>query len=59
MAGDNCLNQEEHYELHVCQLKCKEMNRELEKLYENPTHACTNCGARVNNPKNLCNPKEL
>jgi len=59
MAENDCTNPEEHCELHMCQLKYKAMNEEIEKLYQNPKFVCANCGARVNNEANLCNPKPI
>ena len=59
MSENDCTNPEEHCQLHMCQLQYKEMNPELEKLYENPTFACANCGVKVNDENYLCNPKPI
>ncbi|GAB4556529.1 MAG: hypothetical protein Tsb0017_10490 [Geothermobacteraceae bacterium] len=59
MTEFSCQNPEEHCDLHVCQLSAKERNAELDKLFENPTHVCLNCGAKVNNPANVCRPREI
>ena len=59
MTEASCQNPEEHCDLHACQLTASARNPEIDKIFENPTHACTNCGARVNNPANVCMPKEL
>ena len=59
MADINCETPEKHYDLHVCQLKAKEMKKEIDEMFENPRFACTNCGAKVHNKENVCAPKEL
>ncbi len=59
MTEFSCDNPEEHCDLHVCQLQGKERNPELEKMFENPRYACTNCGAKVHDAANVCQPKEL
>lgn len=59
MSEASCQNPEEHCDLHACQLTSKERNPEIDKIFENPTHTCTNCGVKVNNPANVCMPKEL
>jgi hypothetical protein len=59
MSEDDCLNPEEHCELHMCQLKATALKEEINKLYENPTHVCTNCGVKVNRKENLCAPKPI
>lgn len=59
MAENDCVNPEEHCQLHMCQLKAKEMNPEIEELYKNPKFACTNCGVKVNDERYLCRPKPL
>ncbi|MBW2451133.1 MAG: hypothetical protein JRE16_08695 [Deltaproteobacteria bacterium] len=55
----DCLKPEEHYELHMCQLKAKEMHERIEELYKDPKFVCAFCGAKVNRQENLCNPKPL
>ncbi len=59
MAENDCLNPEEHCDLHACQLKPTAMNPEIEKIFENPRFVCTNCGRRTHNAENLCLPKPL
>lgn len=60
MAEQNdCLNPEEHCELHVCQLKANEMHARIEELYKDPKFVCAYCGSKVNKAENLCNPKPL
>jgi hypothetical protein len=43
----------------MCQLKATALKEEINKLYENPTHVCTNCGVKVNRKENLCAPKPI
>ncbi len=45
--------------MHACQLKYKEMNPEIAKIFENPRFACTNCGTKVHDQANVCRPKAL
>ena len=59
MAENDCLNPEEHCELHMCQLKATALSDEINKLYENPKYVCTNCGVQVNRKENLCSPKPI
>ncbi len=59
MAENDCVNPEQHCDLHACQLKYKEMNPEIDKIFEDPRFVCTNCGAKVHNEENLCKPKPL
>lgn len=59
MAENDCLNPEKHCDLHACQLTFKEMKPEIDKIYNDPKYACTNCGARVHDSENLCRPKAL
>jgi hypothetical protein len=59
MSENDCLNPEEHCELHMCQMKSTETSAEINKLYENPKFVCTNCGVKVNREENLCSPKPI
>jgi hypothetical protein len=59
MADTECATPEKHYALHACQLKAKEMKKEIDEIFENPRYACTNCGVKVHNEENVCAPKEL
>ena len=59
MADTNCTTLEKHHALHACQLKFKEMKKEIDEIFENPRYACTNCGVKVHNEENVCAPKEL
>jgi len=59
MTAINCEKPDDHYSLHVCQLKAKEMKKEIDELFVNPRFACTNCGAKVHSSENVCAPKEL
>ena len=59
MSENDCVNPEEHCELHMCQMKATETSAEINKLYENPKFVCTNCGVKVNREENLCSPKPI
>ncbi len=59
MSENDCQNPEEHCELHMCQLRCTEMNPEIDKLCNDPKFVCTNCGVKVHDKKYLCCPKPL
>ena len=59
MTESSCQNPEEHCDLHACQLKYKDRDPEIDKIFENPKYACANCGVRVNSAANVCIPKEL
>jgi len=59
MTETSCQNPEEHCDLHACQLQYKERNPEIDKIFENPRYACTNCGAKTHDAANLCQPKEI
>ncbi len=61
MSENDCLNPEEHCELHVCQLKYTQVSEAVEKiLREEPKlFACANCGVKVHDEKYICNPKPL
>ena len=59
MADTNCEVPEEHYALHACQLKAKEMKKEIDEIFVDPHFACTDCGVKVHNKENVCAPKEL
>lgn len=56
---NQCKTPDDHYELHMCQLKAKEMHDRIEQLYKNPKFVCEYCGAKVNRAENLCSPKPL
>ncbi len=62
MAGNPECNKEGH-KMHMCSMKAEELEiREPEKyrkLTENPKFKCGNCGAKVNNSENVCDPVEL
>jgi len=59
MTESSCENPEEHCDLHACQLQYKETNPEIDKIFENPKFACTNCGVKVHDAANVCSPKAL
>lgn len=54
MACDN-----ELHKMHICALQAKGETETIKKLAESPTAECENCGARVNNPMNICSPRQL
>ena len=59
MAENDCLNPEQHCELHICQLRATDRKQEIEELFKTPKFVCTNCGSKVNRAENLCRPKPL
>lgn len=59
MTEFDCENPEEHCSLHACQLTAKVRNPEVDKMFENPRFACTNCGVKVHDEENVCRPKEI
>lgn len=59
MTEFSCDNPEEHCDFHACQLAGKERNPEIDKIFENPRYACTNCGVKVHSAANVCKPKEI
>jgi hypothetical protein len=59
MTETSCQNPEEHCDFHACQLTATIRNPEIDKIFENPRFACTNCGAKVHNEANVCQPKPL
>ncbi len=59
MTEWSCEKPDEHCDLHVCQLTASTRNPDIDKMFENPRYACTNCGAKVHNAENVCRPKEL
>ena len=59
MSDNDCFDPEKHH-LHICELKAKELNDELRKLFGEPANfACTNCGAKVSRAENVCSPKAI
>jgi hypothetical protein len=59
MTETSCENPEEHCDLHACQLTASARNPAIDKMFENPRFACTNCGAKVHDEANVCRPKPL
>ena len=59
MTEFSCDNPEEHCDFHVCQLTANPRHPDIDKMFENPRYACTNCGAKVHDARNVCRPKEL
>lgn len=59
MTETSCQNPEEHCDFHACQLTATIRNPEIDKIFENPRFVCTNCGAKVHDEANVCQPREL
>jgi hypothetical protein len=57
MAKKSCKKPEHHGELHLCALRKKALNQDIEKLASDPRFVCAICGLRVNKAENVCNPK--
>ena len=56
MANTNCEVPEEHYALHACQLKAKEMKKEIDEIFVDPHFACTDCvNLQSSNRKSVVN----
>ena len=49
----------ELHKMHMCALQAQGETETIKKLTENPTVECENCGARVNDPQNVCSPRQL
>ncbi len=59
MSDNKCVDSAAHH-LHICELKAKELNEDVRRLFEEEAHfACTNCGAKVSKAENVCAPKSL
>ena len=59
MSDNNCVDSDTHH-LHICELKAKELNEEVRRLFAEPVRfACTNCGAKVSRAENVCAPKAI
>ena len=59
MTETSCQNPEEHCDLHACQLKYKDRDPEIDKIFEDPRYVCLNCGAKVHDGANVCRPREI
>ena len=44
---------------HICWLSTMELFQEVRHLTSNPTVQCRKCGARANQPHNICFPAQL
>ena len=44
---------------HMCEMKGKVSQEEIDKLTSNPKYECENCGAQVNEARNVCKPKAM
>ena len=49
----------ESHKKHMCALKSEANEECIKTLSDNPTVECSNCGAKSNEPKNLCAPQPL
>jgi len=62
MAGNPECNKDGH-KMHMCALKAEEFEKKAPEKYkqltENPKFECGNCGAKVKNSENVCDPVEL
>ena len=59
MTDKRCLAPEQH-QLHVCELKARELNEEVRRLFKETAHfTCANCAAKVNRAESVCTPKAL
>jgi len=51
-----CAGDHEH---HICYLHSKGLDKEIEKLTDNPTATCAICLVNANSPDNVCSPTTL
>jgi hypothetical protein len=62
MAGNPECKKDGH-EMHICALQAEGFDKKnpakYKQLIENPKYECGNCGAKVKNSENVCNPVEL
>ena len=62
MAGNPACNKDGH-KMHMCSIKAEELEQmepeKYEQLTRNPKFKCGNCGAKVNNSENVCDPVKL
>ncbi|BDV44598.1 hypothetical protein GURASL_35210 [Geotalea uraniireducens] len=49
----------EQHRLHMCSLSAAGDMATIRKLQTKPTVECGNCGAKANDPANVCDPVEL
>lgn len=49
----------EQHKMHMCALKAEGEADCIKSLSDNPTVECGNCGAKANDPQNVCEPKPL
>lgn len=54
MECDNVL-----HKMHMCALAAAENAELVTSLSDKPTVECESCGARANDPKNVCSPRQL
>jgi hypothetical protein len=43
----------------MCALHAQGETETINKLAEKPSVECENCGARANDPQNVCSPRQL
>ncbi len=49
----------EQHKMHICALKADKNEECIKTLNDKPTVVCGNCGAKANNPENLCAPEKM
>lgn len=49
----------EKHRHHICSLTAAGDMEAIRRLQTRPTVECGNCGAKADNPENVCNPVEL
>ena len=49
----------EQHKMHMCALKSEGEDDCIKSLSDNPTVQCGNCGAKANDPQNVCAPQPL
>lgn len=53
-----CCDDTKHH-VHMCMLKEKKMQAEIERLSNKPTVECGICGAKANSVENICTPVKV
>ena len=49
----------ENHQGHLCVLRSKGMDKEVEHLTDKPTMVCFSCGSEANDAANVCEPMPL
>jgi len=47
------------HKMHLCALKAENNEECIKSITDKPTVVCGNCGAKANNPANVCSPQKL